>query len=450
MARLTLALAANNFARFGTTAVWAFSRHQRPEIGARFMAGDNPGYLGALTLTGDSGRIDVLVAADRSEGDSDVGPDFSAIMERHGRIEIAAGGQTLAFDLGNADATEPYTWRAAGVGAFVAGLATFGVAGTLTLDDRRENPRPAGLAFAAARPRAVAAARPLAAGFSIDAAAPGFATAAQARAAGLVLDAARPRAAANARPRPAGLALGAGRPRKAGAAARPRAAGATLGAAPVRARTQARPAPAGPALGAGRPRVAFRDAIPETTRIAIGSGAPRIPVAGGVPPRRPPPATAAERWRRAARALAPARALVWGLEITHADVAAPVRIVSDTRDHTAGGVTWTRLRFGARLAADSADAPPRAELWVDNVGAVVTDWVTAAGGGAGARARVVQLSADPADPAAASEIEWEQTLRVESMTIDRARVTARLGPPSARGRQAVTARHDPRRSPGLF
>ena len=157
---------------------------------------------------------------------------------------------------------------------------------------------------------------------------------------------------------------------------------------------------------------------------------------------------AGARFRRAARALAPDRALIAAVELTHPAAPGPARAVNDTAPRVIEGSLWPALRFGARLADDSGDRPPRAELWLDNVGAVLTGWIEASRGAAGASARVIQLSIDPATDAV--DIEWEQTLEVQQVTVDRSRVTAALGVPNLRGRASVVARHDPARSPGLF
>ena len=162
------------------------------------------------------------------------------------------------------------------------------------------------------------------------------------------------------------------------------------------------------------------------------------------------PRDAAERWRRAARALAPARALVAAVEISHPLAPSPIRAVNDTRGHTVEGHSYAALRFGLRIADDRDGQTPRAEIWIDNVGRVLTQWIEAARGGAGATVRVLQLSADPASPALASIIEWEQSLELIEVRVDRTQARGRLGFPSLRGRQAVIARHDPDRSPGLF
>ena len=109
----------------------------------------------------------------------------------------------------------------------------------------------------------------------------------------------------------------------------------------------------------------------------------------------------------------------------------------------------TALRFGLRLAADRDGRPPRAEMWIDNIGHTLTRWIERAQGGAGAAVRLLQFSIDAGDPSDA-EVEWTVSLAVHSMRVDRARVTAVLGPPSLRGHAAVVARHDPAHSPGLF
>ncbi len=163
----------------------------------------------------------------------------------------------------------------------------------------------------------------------------------------------------------------------------------------------------------------------------------------------PAPAKAGARWRRAARALSPARALISAVEITHPDAAQPVRAVNDTQDHVIDGKVHAALRFDLRLADDVDGRPPRAELAIDNVGRAVTRWVEAARGGSGAAVRLMQISVDPAAPEGA-EVEWQVTLAVHAMRVNRSRVVAVLGPPSLRGRAAVISRYDPAHAPGLF
>ena len=156
----------------------------------------------------------------------------------------------------------------------------------------------------------------------------------------------------------------------------------------------------------------------------------------------PPPG---EQYARTIRESAPERRLLTALEIRHPAVAAPVRVVNDTEDRTIEGNRYVALRFDARLADDVEGQAPQAELAIDNVGRDLTQWIEAAGGGTGATVRVLQVL-DIDDP----PIEWELTMDLAGVQVDAERVTARLGFDPLLGRAAVTLRHDPQTSPGLF
>ncbi len=158
---------------------------------------------------------------------------------------------------------------------------------------------------------------------------------------------------------------------------------------------------------------------------------------------RVPPA--AEQYARTIRESAPERRLLTALEIRHPAVADPVRVVNDTEDRTIEGNRYVALRFDARLADDVEGQAPQAELAIDNVGRDLTQWLEAAGGGTGATVRVLQVL-DIDDP----PVEWELTMDLAGVAVDAERVTARLGFDPLLGRAAVTLRHDPQTSPGLF
>ncbi len=162
------------------------------------------------------------------------------------------------------------------------------------------------------------------------------------------------------------------------------------------------------------------------------------------------PRDASARWLRAARALSPERTLLSALEIRHPDVVAPIRIVNDARDWTIEGETFIGVRFGARLASDQEGAPPRAEIVVDNVGAVLTGWIERARGGADAGIRIIQVSVDPGNAQAAPIVEWEMHMKIERVKVTRTQVSARLGLGVSARHQAVAARYDTARAPGLF
>ena len=218
--------------------------------------------------------------------------------------------------------------------------------------------------------------------------------------------------------------------------ARPAALGIALELAEPKSKNiiKARPAALPVALALAEP-TAFERLVPVTVRAFVAPA--------------PAPADAGVRWLRAARALSPERALVMAIEITHPDAPYPVRAVNDTRRYLIEGNEYPPVRFGARLADDTEGQPPSAEIWIDNVGHVLTQWIDVTRGGVGAQIRLLEVSVDPADPGG-GEVEWEQRLEVRGVRAGRSRVTARIGVPSLRGRAAVIARHDPARSPGLF
>ena len=171
----------------------------------------------------------------------------------------------------------------------------------------------------------------------------------------------------------------------------------------------------------------------------------KVQAGGAVAPARVRAAASTRLYERNLRESAPADRLLIALEIVHPAVAQPVRVVNDTEGRTIEGNAYVALRFDARLADDIAGQAPQAELAIDNVGRALTQWIEATGGGVGATVRVMLVLSLPDPP-----VEWEVTLDVAQMTVDQERVTARLGFDPLLGRNAVTLRHDPQTSPGLF
>ena len=152
--------------------------------------------------------------------------------------------------------------------------------------------------------------------------------------------------------------------------------------------------------------------------------------------------SASERFDQASRAGTPETPVFTALEIAHPDVAAPIRAINDTGGHVIDGNTFMAARFSARLADDADGQAPRAELVIDNVGNVLTQWVELSDGGNGATVKLMQI----VDGA----VEWSVELDVVGMRVSTQSVTARLGFDPMLHRPAVQIRHDPDHSPGLF
>ena len=109
-------------------------------------------------------------------------------------------------------------------------------------------------------------------------------------------------------------------------------------------------------------------------------------------------ADTARLYERTLRETAPDDRLLTALEIEHAAIAAPVRVINDTEGRTIEGNAYVALRFDARLADDIAGQAPQAELAIDNVGRELTQWIEATGGGVGATVRVMLVLSVPDPP----------------------------------------------------
>lgn len=154
--------------------------------------------------------------------------------------------------------------------------------------------------------------------------------------------------------------------------------------------------------------------------------------------------TTSDRHRRAQRELAPADVVLHAIEISHPDLAAPVRVVNDAEDRVLDGENYTALRFAVRLADDAEGRVPRAQLQIDNVGRPLTQWIERTGGGAGSTVRVMEFLAGQTSP------EWELGFELADVRVDQRQVSATIGHENLFGRRAVRLRHDPETSPGLF
>ena len=156
-----------------------------------------------------------------------------------------------------------------------------------------------------------------------------------------------------------------------------------------------------------------------------------------------------DRFDQASRAGTPEVMVLTALEIAHPDVAAPIRAVNDAQNKTIDGNQFVAARFSARLTDDADGQVPQAELVIDNVGNVLTQWVELSDGGNGATVKLMQVAETPVDDGDL-EVEWSVELDVVGMRVSTQSVTARLGFDPMLHRPAVQIRHDPDHSPGLF
>lgn len=150
------------------------------------------------------------------------------------------------------------------------------------------------------------------------------------------------------------------------------------------------------------------------------------------------------RYALALRATAPVDRVVVALEITHPDLAEPIRVVNDSESRVIEGHTYLPVRFGARLADDIEGQTPRAELTIDNVGRDLTQWIEVTGGGQGGTVRVIQALVE-----ADAEAQWERTLDILSTRV-RERIFIHLGFDPELDGPSVVPRFDFATAPGLY
>jgi hypothetical protein len=133
------------------------------------------------------------------------------------------------------------------------------------------------------------------------------------------------------------------------------------------------------------------------------------------------------------------------MEISHADLAAPVRVVNDTQNIVSNGDTFIAAPFRGVLPDDVEGQLARARIAIDNVGRDLMYWIEASSGGQGAEVRLMQVMRSRPDL-----IEWEVTLDLMNVRATMAEVSGELGYENVYMRPAVQLRYDPQTAPGLF
>jgi len=133
------------------------------------------------------------------------------------------------------------------------------------------------------------------------------------------------------------------------------------------------------------------------------------------------------------------------LEIIHADLLQPIRVVNDNQDFVHLGDTFVAMAFNVRMPDDPEQGTPRAELSVDNIGREITQWLDVSGGGKGALVRFIQVMRDVPDL-----VEWETTLQLSNVGQSPVLVTGELGYQDILNQPAVAWVYNKDLAQGLF
>ena len=133
------------------------------------------------------------------------------------------------------------------------------------------------------------------------------------------------------------------------------------------------------------------------------------------------------------------------LEITHADLATPIRVVNDVQNIIVNGNTYIAMPFRVNLPDDVKGQIPQATLEVDNIGRELTQWLEVSGGGQGAKCKIMQvLRSDPND------VEFEITLDLTNLSITNEVVSGQLGFLNTLGKVSTVPNFTPATAPGLW
>lgn len=133
------------------------------------------------------------------------------------------------------------------------------------------------------------------------------------------------------------------------------------------------------------------------------------------------------------------------LEITHTDLAAPIRVVNDVQNIVVDGDTYIAMPFRVTLPDDVKGQIPQATLEVDNIGRELTQWLEVSGGGQGAKCKIMQvMRSDP------NTIEFEIELDLTNLSITNEIVSGQLGFVNTLGRVSTVPNFTPSTAPGLW
>lgn len=133
------------------------------------------------------------------------------------------------------------------------------------------------------------------------------------------------------------------------------------------------------------------------------------------------------------------------LEIDHADLGSPVRVVNDNSNLTSNGDIYVALPFRSELPDDFDGQSPRARLAVDNIGRELMSWIETSGGGNGSTCRFMQVMRSRPDT-----VEWEITMNLYNVRCSFMEVSGELGFDNTFARAACALAYTPAVAPGIF
>lgn len=156
------------------------------------------------------------------------------------------------------------------------------------------------------------------------------------------------------------------------------------------------------------------------------------------------PKTLSDHYREQAGASA-GDAPVTLLEISHPQLAQPIRVVDDTVDLVSNGDTFVACGFRVAFPDEVASQVPRCAIAIDNIGRELTQWLEGSNGGRGAQVRLMEVMRDTPDV-----IERDYTLDLVGVKQSVTEVTGSLGYEDTLNLPGLAETYRPENTPALF
>lgn len=133
------------------------------------------------------------------------------------------------------------------------------------------------------------------------------------------------------------------------------------------------------------------------------------------------------------------------LEINHAALSQPVRVVNDMQDLTSNGNLFIACPFRYVLPDDFENQLPKAKLAVDNIGRDLMYWIETTSGGQGSTVKMMSVMRSRPDL-----IEWSSTMNLYNVQVTMKEISAELGFDNMFAKPAVALQYRPDNTPGIF
>lgn len=133
------------------------------------------------------------------------------------------------------------------------------------------------------------------------------------------------------------------------------------------------------------------------------------------------------------------------LEINHANLASPIRLVCDNKDFLFNDNQYLAMAFNFKRQNDIQGELPKSTLTIENVGRSLVKWVDASGGGRGATVKVI-LARRSAPTVTDESIEFG----IESVTVTTQSISISLVVQNNLIKRMMKYVYDIKRSTGLF